>query len=203
MSRVFRNARLLGSWDSWCKRQETLSTEKKADLRKRYLENIRKGRELAPRPLVYHRGTAFDRIIFEWVRGIEKAQEALRRALKLISGMTEADWEKDNLRYAATCKWIQSGLDSIQQWDIESGESATLIASLPWKDLRVFRNDLTHAFQEMAPRDVKQVAENNLPSLKLMLNLIYLSKQPIKTEDTQHIPVPNLDHLKKHLTPSR
>ena len=178
-----------------------MATGKRADLRKRYLERIRKGRQLAPRPLVYHRGATFDRIIFEWIRDIEKAQEALGKALELISRMKETDWEKDNLRYAATCKWIQSGLDSIQQWDIESGKSASLIASLPWKDLRVFRNNLSHAFQDMLPKEIKQVAEDNLPNLKLLLNLIYLSRQTIKRGDTQHIPVPNLDHLKKHLHP--
>ena len=113
-----------------------MSTEKRSDLRKKYLNNIREGRKFVPRPLVHHRGAAFDRIIFEWVRDIEKAQEALRKAFELISGMTETDWEKDNHRYAATCKWIQAGLDSIQQWDIESGKSATLIASLTLERLK-------------------------------------------------------------------
>ena len=154
-----------------------------------------------PRPLVHHRGTTFDRIIFEWVRDIEKAQEALGKALEIVSVMTERDWEKDNDRYAATCKWIQAGLDSIQQWDLESGESATFIATLPWKDLRVFRNNLTHAFQEMLPEEVKQVAEDTLPSLKLLLNLISLSKRPIKMGETQYISVPKIEYLRRELNP--
>ena len=32
-------------------------------------------------------------------------------------------------------------------------------------------------------------------------DLIYLSRQPIKTGDTQYIPVPHLKHLKEHLNP--
>jgi uncharacterized protein with HEPN domain len=154
-----------------------------------------------PLPLVHHRGTTFDRIIFEWVRDIEKAQVAIRKALEISDLMTETEWERDNNNYAAICKWIQSGLDSIQQWNLESGESATIIATLRWKDLRVFRNNLSHAFQEMLPEEVKQVAEDTLPDLNLLLNLISLSKRPIKTGETQYISVPKIEYLRRELEP--
>ena len=115
--------------------------------------------------------------------------------------MTETEWEKDNNNYAAICKWIQSGLDSIQQWDLESGGSATMIATLPWKDLRIFRNNLSHAFQEMLPEEVRQVAKDTLPSLKQLLNLVSLSKRPIKTGETQYISVPKIEDLRRELDP--
>ena len=138
-----------------------MNTERRPDQRKTYLNKIRKSGKTSTAPLVYYKGTSFDRIIFEWIRDLEKATDAIKKALEIASKMTEEDWSQDNNNYAATCKWIQTGLDSIQQWDSESGKSATAITSLPWKNLRAFRNNLTHAFQDTPPDEVKTGSRGN------------------------------------------
>ena len=178
-----------------------MNSERRPDLRRTYLEKVRHSGKPSPGPLVHHRGATFDRIIFEWVRDIEKAIEAIGKALAITSVMTERDWNKDNHEYAATCKWIQSGLDSFQQWNLESGDSATTIVNLPWKNLRVFRNNLTHSFQDTPPEEVKQVAEETLPSLKLLLNLINIGRYPTPKGDPYLIPVPELEYLRRELSP--
>ena len=182
-------------------RYQTMNTERRSDQRKTYLNKIRKSGKTSTAPLVYYKGTSFDRIIFEWIRDLEKATDAIKKALEIASKMTEEDWSQDNNHYAATCKWIQTGLDSIQQWDSESGKSATAITSLPWKNLRAFRNNLTHAFQDTPPDEVKQVADETLPTLKLLLNLINIRRQPLKRGETDYISVPGIEYLKRHLEP--
>ena len=143
------------------------------------LRRIRKGQDVPPAPIVHANGMEWDRILYLWSQDLDSALMSLGRALKISSTLDDDSWTNSNSDYIAMCKWIQAALDGIQQWDKESlNPLATIASSLQWPELRIFRNNLTHAFANNVPSDVKRFVDNDLPSLRLLVSLISILPKP-------------------------
>ena len=166
-------------------------------------ETIRKVRKGQPHklPLVVHRGAEFDRIVYYWVRDLELAADAFQRALDIRNGLSEDAWCVDNDSYVALCKWVETGLDRIQQFDLESHKTLSHVLALPWSDLRIDRNDIAHAFQQSMPEEVKSLVEQHLPQLNRLIELLSVCPKPIKSGQPTIIPVYSLESLRRNLTP--
>ena len=146
------------------------------------LRRIRKGQDVPPAPIVHANGMEWDRILYLWSQDLDSALMSLGRALKISSTLDDDSWTNSNSDYIAMCKWIQAALDGIQQWDKESLNPLAMIASsLQWPELRIFRNNLTHAFANNVPSDVKRFVDNDLPSLRLLVSLISILPKPRPT----------------------
>ena len=146
------------------------------------LRRIRKGQDVPPAPIVHANGMEWDRILYLWSQDLDSALMSLGRALKISSTLDDDSWTNSNSDYIAMCKWIQAALDGIQQWDKESLNPLAMIASsLQWPELRTLRNNLTHAFANNVPSDVKRFVDNDLPSLRLLVSLISILPKPRPT----------------------
>ena len=165
------------------------------------IQKIRKGKP-HQLPVVFHRGQEFDGIIFRWVRDLEVALDAIDRALTIRERIPDHEWLTDNDSYVALCKWVETSLDRIQQFDLESGETLSRVIEQPWTDLRITRNDMVHAFQQNSPADVKGLVDDILPQLKRIIELLSISPKTVRNGQPTAIPVFSLDHLKGTLTPT-
>ena len=174
-------------------------SEYRPDLRKT-IGNIRKGKP-HKLPAVFHRGQEFDGIIYRWVRDLEVALDSIDRALAIKERISDDEWLTDNDSYVALCKWIETSLDRIQQFDAESSKTLSQVIALPWTDLRITRNDMVHAFQQNTPTDAKVLVNERLPQLKQLIELLSIVPKTVQNGHPTKIPVYSLDHLKENLTP--
>lgn len=152
-------------------------SEYRPDLRKT-IRNVRKGKR-HQLPVVFHRGQEFDGIIYRWVRDLEVALDSTERALAIGERISDDEWLTDNDSYVALCKWIETSLDRIQQFDAESGKTFSQVIALPWTDLRITRNDMVHAFQQNSPTDAKVLGNDHLPQLKGLIELLSICPKTV------------------------
>ena len=173
--------------------------EYRPDLRKT-IQNVRKG---IPHklPLASHRGREYDGIIYRWVRDLEVALDSIERALSIRERIPEDGWTTDNDSYVALCKWVETSLDRIQQFDLESGKTLSQVIDLPWTDLRTSRNDMVHAFQQKTSTDAKDLVNGYLPQLKQLIELLSIAPKTVQSGQPTIIPIYHMDHLKEDLTP--
>ena len=174
-------------------------TEYRPDLRKT-IQNIRKGKPHRL-PAVFHRGQEFDGIIYRWVRDLEVALDSIDRALAIRERISDDEWLTDNDSYVALCKWTETSLDRVQQFDLESGKTFSQVIALPWMDMRITRNDMVHAFQQNNPTDAKGLVNDRLPQLKQLIELLSISPKTVQSGQPTIIPIYSSDHLKENLTP--
>ena len=174
-------------------------SEYRPDLRET-IRNVRKGRP-HQFPVVFHRGQEFDGIIYRWVRDLEVALDSIDRASTIRERISDDEWLTDNDSYVALCKWIETSLDRIQQFDAESGKTLSQVIALPWADLRITRNDMVHAFQQNTPTDAKGLANDSLPQLKQLIELLSIAPKTVQSGQPMKIPAYSLDQLKEDLTP--
>ena len=173
--------------------------QRRPDLR----DTLRKVRKGQPHklPLAVHRGREFDGIIYRWVRDLEIAADAFRRSLDIRNRLSEDAWCVDNDSYVALCKWVETGLDRIQQFDAESRKTLSQVLALPWADLRIDRNDLAHSFQQDVPVEVKSLTDQHLPQLSRLIELFSVCPKPVKSGEPTVLPVYSLEHLRRNLAP--
>ena len=174
-------------------------SEYRPDLRET-IRNVRKGKP-HQFPVVFHRGQEFDGIIYRWVRDLEVALDSIDRASTIRGRISDDEWLTDNDSYVALCKWIEASLDRIQQFDAESGKTLSQVIALPWADLRITRNDMVHAFQQNTPTDAKGLANDSLPQLKQLIELLSIAPKTVQSGQPMKIPAYSLDQLKEDLTP--
>lgn len=174
-------------------------SEYRPDLRKT-IRDIRKGKP-HQLPIVFHRGQEFDGIIYRWERDLEVALDSIDRALAIRERISDDEWVTNNDSYVALCKWTETSLDRIQQFDAESSKTLSQIIALPWTDLRITRNDMVHAFQQNTPTDAKSLVNNCLPQLKQLIELLSITPKTVQNGQPTKIPIYHLDHLKEDLTP--
>ena len=158
-------------------------SEYRPDLRET-IRNVRKGKP-HQFPVVFHRGQEFDGIIYRWVRDLEVALDSIDRASTIRERISDDEWLTDNDSYVTLCKWIETSLDRTQQFDAESGKTLSQVIALPWADLRITRNDMVHAFQQNTPTDAKGLANDSLPQLKQLIELLSIRSED-GTERTTH-----------------
>ncbi len=159
---------------------------------KEIIRKTRQGKKISPLLKVTYKGQIFDQIIAQWAKDLEVADRAIGRAIGLRSRMAGNDWTEDNDDYIALCKWIETGLDGLRQWNSESGyypikpqtlESGVLdhiAAQLDWKQMNTVRNNLTHSILECDPSEVQLFADEVLPDLRTLLGLIRIHPQTVK-----------------------
>ena len=174
-------------------------SEYRPDLRKT-IRNIRKGKP-HQLPVVFHRGQEFDGIIYRWVRDLEDSSDAIDRALAIRERISDDEWLTDNDSYVAMCKWIETSLDRIQQFDAESSKTLSQLIALSWTDLRITRNDMVHAFQQNTPTNTKGLVNDRLPQVKQLIELLSIAPKTIESGQPTKIPIYSLDHLKENLIP--
>ena len=173
--------------------------EFRPDLRKT-IRDIHKGKP-HQLPAIFHRGQEFDGIIYRWVNDLEVALDSIDRALTTKGRIPDNEWSTNNDSYVALCKWVETSLDRIQQFDLESGRTFSQIIAMPWTDLRTTRNDIVHAFQRNSPEAVKDLVSDTLPQLKRLIQLLSISPKTVQSGQPTAIPVFSLDHLKETLIP--
>ena len=134
------------------------------------IARIRKGEEPNP-PLVFHTAeppawfsddstALWDPIIYRWYSLLRQAQSSMKRALRIRHGMEADDWGLDNNDYVAMCKWMETGIDGIKQWNFESDDIVEdILSGLEWKNVSDLRNALSHSFMESSIAAVKRATK--------------------------------------------
>ena len=177
-----------------------MQTEK----RRYWREVITKMRRCEPveaLPMVSHKGELFDRIIYQWVEDLQTAASSIDRAIALRGRLGAGEWGMSDPDYTAMCKWVETGLDRLRQWDSESGwypcrpkedeigVLSYIAAQLDWKGMRTLRNNLAHSFAACDPAEVKAILESLLGDLQRLLGLIRICPRIIKRGDPFTFPI--------------
>ena len=171
------------------------------------IDKIRKGSKVPPMPFVYYEGHEFDRIIYQWVQDLQNALNAIEKALTIRQSLADDAWNDSSNDYTAMCKWTETALDSLRQWESESGRKdymgtlSQVAAKFDWKPLTMFRNNLSHSFTSADPSDVRLVVNEMLPKLKVLLNLIAICPSVTERYKPFTFPLYSLDYLKRMVTP--
>lgn len=142
---------------------------------------IRKGRESHPQ-LIYRYSdipplemsdnvlALWDPFIHRWYSLLRNASNSIEHALRIRKNMMPCDWNINNSDYVAMCKWIESGIDGIRQWDFESDNIVeNILSGLEWKSVSEFRNLLAHSFVDSHPQSVTKASDEWLPELLALL----------------------------------
>lgn len=144
------------------------------------IAEIRKGKKPNPRllyctdviPALLSDGSPalWDHIIYRWYSLLRQSQSSMKRALYIRHGMKAEDWDLDNNDYVAMCKWIETGIDGIKQWNYESGNIVEdILSGLEWKNVSDLRNALSHSFVESSVTAVKRATDEWLPEFIFIL----------------------------------
>lgn len=174
----------------------------------RLIARIRKGKEPNPR-LVYRTAVPpawfsddsmalWDPIIYRWYSLLRQAQSSMKRALHIRHGMEADDWSFDNNDYVAMCKWIETGIDGIKQWNFESDNNVeSILSGLEWKNVSELRNSLSHSFMESSVAALKRATDKWLPEFVVILSSLNFCPVPRTTKGGFVIPEFKIEAMKR------
>ena len=172
------------------------------------IARIRKGEEPNP-PLVFHTAeppawfsddstALWDPIIYRWYSLLLQAQSSMKRALRIRHGMEADDWGLDNNDYVAMCKWMETGIDGIKQWNFESDDIVEdILSGLEWKNVSDLRNALSHSFMESSIAAVKRATDEWLPEPVVIVSSLSLCPVPRNSKGGFVIPEFKIEAMKR------
>ena len=153
------------------------------------IARIRKGKEPNPQllyctdvfPALLSDGcpALWDHIIYRWYSLLRNSRLSMKNALDIRHRMKADDWSLDNNDYVAMCKWIETGIDGIKQWNFESDNIVEdILSGLKWENVRKLRNALSHSFMESSVAAVKRATDEWLPEFIFILSNLSLCPAP-------------------------
>lgn len=105
--------------------------------------------------------------------------ESVDHVIRFTAGLDEAGWHGDELRQSAVLYRLVVFGEAASRI---SDEMRADVASVPWTQVRAFRNLAVHGYFAIEPAEVWRIARDDLPALRPVLHAALVQHAPLVAE---------------------